>query len=150
MRFQATFCADSGGLSSRADANCRSGETIEIVPPIPLLIVFAPGSRLFREQDRPSDLPMHRSGPPGTFVLLPNLRVSLPTDQIVFADASSGAARVGFGGFRFDGVDEGRLMFSRIREMLPDDQLSPTRSFTMILQPEWVASIDADGVRVWP
>jgi hypothetical protein len=76
--------------------------------------------------------------------------VSLPTDQIVFADDTAGYARVGFGGMRFVGPDEGRLVFIRVRELFPDDQLSPARSHTMRLDPQWVATVAVDGRAVWP
>ena len=75
---------------------------------IPLLIDFAAPTSLLREQNRLSTLPIVGNGPPGTFVLFPDgLRVSLPTDQIVFADDTGGHARVGFGGMRFAGSEEG-------------------------------------------
>ncbi len=115
---------------------------------IPLLIAFAPGARLHRERDRPSQLPMHRNGPPGTFIVFDTMRVSLPTDQIVFIDDSA-AVTVGFGGFRFDGFRDGQLVFSRVRDLRPDAELSPDRSWTMTLDPSWVASIEADGVQAW-
>lgn len=116
----------------------------------PLLIVFASGARLVREAERPSDLPIHRNGPPGTFVIFDTLRVSLPTDQVVLAENVNGTVTVGFGGFQFDGMRDARLVFSRVRDLLPDSQLSPDRSWTMALQPEWVSAIHADGVQVWP
>ena len=116
---------------------------------IPLLIEFVAPTSLLREIDRPSTLPIIGNGPPGTFVLFPDgLRVSLPTDQIVFADDTGGRARVGFGGMRFIGVEEGeeeRLVFVRFRELLPESQLSPDRSHTMRLDPQWVAAILVDG-----
>jgi hypothetical protein len=118
---------------------------------IPLLIDFVALSALFREQNRPSGLPIVGNGPPGTFVLFPGgFRVSLPTDQIVFSDDTSGHASVGFGGMRFVGLEGERLVFVRIRELLPDDQLSPARSHTMFLHPQWVARISVDGQPVWP
>jgi hypothetical protein len=121
------------------------------VKDVPLLIDFTAPTFLLREQDRPSPLPVVGNGPPGTFVLFPNgLRVSLPTDQIVFADDRSGHARVGFGGMRFIGSETGRLAFVRIRELLPEDQLSPARSHKMLLDPQWVATIAVDGRPVWP
>ena len=117
---------------------------------IPLLIDFAAPTSLLREHDRPSTLPIIGNGPPGTFVLFPNgLRVSLPTDQIVFADDTRGHARVGFGGMRFVGSEEGRLVFIRIRELFPQDQLSPARSHQMLLDPQWVTTISVDGRPVW-
>ena len=115
-----------------------------------LLIDFATPSSLFREHDRISMLPIIGNGPPGTFVLFPNgFRVSLPTDQIVFADDSSGHARVGFGGMQFVGPDEEHLVFVRVREVLPEDQLSPARSHTMRLDRQRVATISVDGRPVW-
>jgi hypothetical protein len=114
-------------------------------------VEFADGSRLVREADRPSQLPIVGNGPPGTFVVFPgHLRVSLPTDQIVETDESGGRVRVRFGGMQFAGVDENRLLFFRVRELYPETQLSPARSHTMTLAPEWVASVIADGRRVWP
>jgi hypothetical protein len=118
---------------------------------VPLLVDFAAATSLFKERHRASTLPILGNGPPGTFVLFPNgLRVSLPTDQIVFTDDTGGHARVGFGGMRFVGCEEGRLTFVRIRELLPDDQLSPARSHRMLLDPRWVAAISVDGRPVWP
>jgi hypothetical protein len=76
--------------------------------------------------------------------------VSLPTDQIVFADDSGDHARVGFGGMRFVGLEEGRLAFVRVLELLPEDQLSPDRSHKMVLDTQWVAAISVDGRSVWP
>ena len=118
---------------------------------IPLLIDFAAPTALFREQNRTSALPIIGNGPPGTFVLFPNgLRVSLPTDQIVFADDAGGHARIGFGGMRFVGSESGHLMFIRIHELFPEDQLSPARSHKMLLDPQWVATISVNGLPVWP
>jgi hypothetical protein len=121
------------------------------VDDIPLLIDFATPSSIFREHNRISTLRIIGNGPPGTFVLFPNgLRVSLPTDQIVFADDAGGHARVGFGGMQFVGAEEGHLVFMRIRELLPEDQLSPARSYTMLLDSHWVTTISVDGRPVWP
>ena len=118
---------------------------------IPLLIDFATPSSIFREQSRISTLRIIGNGPPGTFVLFPHgLRVSLPTDQIVFADDTGGHARVGFGGMQFVGSEEEHLVFVRIRELLPEDQLSPARSRTMRLEAQLVATVLVDGRPVWP
>jgi hypothetical protein len=121
------------------------------VTDIPLLIDFATPSSIFREQNRISGLRIIGNGPPGTFVLFPHgLRVSLPTDQIVFADDTGGHARVGFGGMQFAGSEEEHLVFVRIRELLPEDQLSPARSRTMRLEAQLVATVSVDGRPVWP
>jgi hypothetical protein len=96
-------------------------------------------------------LPIVGNGPPGTFVLFPGgLRVSLPTDQIVWADDTDGYARVGFGGMRLVKSDGRHLVFERVRELYPEDQLSPDRSHTMRLDPAWVAVISVLGQPVWP
>lgn len=117
---------------------------------LPLLIDFATPSSIFLEPNRISTLRIVGNGPPGTFVLFPNgFRVSLPTDQIVFSDDSGGHARVGFGGMRFVGSEEGHLVFVRIRELLPEDQLSPARSHTMRLDPQRVATVSVEGRAVW-
>ena len=116
-----------------------------------LLIDFAESTSLLRERHRISTLPIVGNGPPGTFVLFPSgLRVSLPTDQIVFADDADGHARVEFGGMQFVGLEDGRLVFLRVRELLPEDQLSPARSHKMLLDPQWVALISVDDRPVWP
>ncbi len=91
------------------------------------------------------------NGPPGTFIVFPNhLRVSLPTDQIVMAEETDGHVRVGFGGMRFVAEDAGKLVFVRFRELFPEDQLSPARSQTMFLEPQWVAGVSVNGAAVWP
>jgi hypothetical protein len=117
---------------------------------IPLLIDFAAPSSIFREPNRISALRIIGNGPPGTFVLFPNgLRVSLPTDQIVFADDTGGHARVGFGGMQFAGIVEGQLVFVRTRELFPEDQLSPARSHIMRLESQWVTTVSVDGRPAW-
>jgi hypothetical protein len=117
----------------------------------PLSIDFTAPSSLLREQHRTSMLPIVGNGPPGTFVLFPGgLRVSLPTDQIVWADDSDGYARVGFGGMRLMQSDGPALVFVRVRELYPEDQLSPDRSHIMRLDPAWVAVISEHGQPVWP
>ena len=117
----------------------------------PLVVHFSSGSSLHREQDRESDLPIFRNGPPGTFVRLAGgVRVSLPTDQIVAIDESRGAIAVGFGGMHFTGVEDGRLTFMRVRDLWPEERLSPARSWKMTLEPHWVAAVHESGLQVWP
>jgi hypothetical protein len=122
-----------------------------LVADIPLLIDFTSPSSIFREHNRISALRIIGNGPPGTFVLFPDgLRVSLPTDQIVFANDGNGHARVGFGGMQFVGAEGGDLVFVRTRELLPEDQLSPDRSHTMRLDSQRVAAVTVEGRVVWP
>jgi hypothetical protein len=117
----------------------------------PLVIEFASGTSLHREHNLVSQLPVLRNGPAGTFVVLPHdLRVSLPTDQIVHADDSTGCARAGFGGMHFVGLSEGSLIFVRVRELQPEERLSPDRSHTMMLNPDWISSVHEEGRQVWP
>lgn len=116
-----------------------------------MTVEFAHGTRLHREADRRSDFVILRNGPPGTFVVFESgLRVSLPTDQILWADDGDGRARVCFGGMHFSGCEDGRLIFRRVRELQPEESLSPERSHVMTLEPEWVAAMLDGARRVWP
>lgn len=116
----------------------------------PLLIDFTTPSSLLRERDRASALPIVGNGPPGTFVRFDEgFRISLPTDQIVYAEDAAGYARVGFGGMTFVGMEDGQLVFRRAREVLPEEQLSPARSHVMRLDPLRVEMVAAEGVQVW-
>jgi hypothetical protein len=118
---------------------------------IPLLIEFVAPSSLRLERNLVSAWPIIGNGPPGTFVVFPSgLTVSLPTDQIVFADDAGGQARVGFGGMQFVRLEEGQLIFVRARELFPEDQLSPARSHKMMLDARWVATMSIAGRRAWP
>ena len=117
----------------------------------PLLIEFIAETKLYREPDFVPKLPILQNGPPGTFVIfLDGRKVSLPTDQIVFADDTTGFARVGFGGMSFEGIEDGYLVFYRVRELQPEEELSPQRGRRMTLEPHMVSSIYVEGRRVWP
>jgi len=121
------------------------------MPNHPLLIEFVPGTRISREPDVVSQLPILRNGPPGTSVVFDDgAHVPLPTDQIVFADDGGGAAHVAFGGMSFEGMDGGELVFLRVRDLQPAERLSPERGRRMTLEPRMVASIAVDGRVVWP
>jgi hypothetical protein len=116
----------------------------------PLLIEFVPGTRITREPEFVSKLPILRNGPPGTSVVFGDgAEVPLPTDQIVFAEDAGGSAQVGFGGMSFDGLDGGELVFLRVRDLQPEELLSPERGRRMTLDPRLVASIAVDGRVVW-
>lgn len=117
----------------------------------PLFIEFVAGTRITREPDVVSQLPILQNGPPGTSVVFGDgSEVPLPTDQIVFAEDDAGSARVGFGGMSFAGVDSGELVFLRVRDLQPEALLSPQRGRRMTLEPRMVASIAVDGRVVWP
>jgi hypothetical protein len=120
----------------------------------PLLIEFVPGTRISRDSEFVefvSTLPIVHNGPPGTSVVFENgAKVPLPTDQIVFAEDGSGTAHVGFGGMSFEGMEDGQLVFLRVRDLQPEELLSPQRGRRMTLNPRMVASITVDGRVVWP
>lgn len=118
---------------------------------LPLLIEFVAGTRVEREAARVPQLPIVQNGPPGTFVVFSDgTKVPLPTDQIVFVGEEADAARVGFGGMSFEGIENGRLVFYRVRDLLPEELLSPERGQKMTLDRHMVASILVNGRRVWP
>jgi hypothetical protein len=119
------------------------------------VVEFVQGSRI--EKDPPANrsasganLRIVQNGPPGTFVRFADGdRVPLPTDQIVSSDDGANAARVGFGGMRFDGIEEGLLTFRRVRDLLAEHELSPERGRRMTLEPEMVAAVFMEGRLAW-
>ena len=118
---------------------------------LPLLIEFIAKTELYRAPDVVPRLPIVQNGPPGTLVVfLDGRKVPLPTDQIVFNDDTTGCARVGFGGMSFEGIEDGYLVFHRVRELQPEEQLSPQRGRRMTLEPGMVSAIHVDGRKVWP
>ena len=117
----------------------------------PLLIEFTSGTRITREPEVQSQLPILQNGPPGTSVVFQDgAEIPLPTDQIVFAEDGGGAAQVGFGGMSFAGIEDGELVFLRVRDLQPEELLSPQRGRRMTIEPRMVASIAVDGHVVWP
>ncbi len=117
----------------------------------PLLIEFTAKTQLYRDPEVVPKLPIVQNGPPVTFVVFSDGRkVPLPTDQIVFDDDTAEGARVGFGGMRFEGIEDGYLVFYRVRDLQPEEELSPQRGRRMTLEPKMVSAIYADGRKVWP
>ena len=117
----------------------------------PLLIEFVPGTRVQREPAVNSQLPLLHNGPPGTFVVFADgSRVSLPTDQIVFASDEGGVARVAFGGMSPRGLEQGQLVFYRVRDLQPEAMLSPERGRRMTLDPRMVTAVRVEDSVVWP
>jgi hypothetical protein len=113
-------------------------------------VEFVPGSRLAREPAFVPGLPIVQNGPPGTFVTFADgRRVPLPTDQITAMDDAGGAARVDFGGMRFDGIEDGQLTFRRVRDLAAEHQLSPERGRRMTLDPKMVAAVFMEGRLAW-
>jgi hypothetical protein len=83
---------------------------------VPLLIEFIADTKIHRDPEVVPKLPIVQNGPPGTSVIFSDgATVPLPTDQIVFEDDTAGRARVGFGGMSFEGIEDGSLVFYRIR-----------------------------------
>ena len=50
----------------------------------------------------------------------------------------------------FTGIEHGRLILFRVRDLQPEEQLSPARSHKMTLEPHLVSSIVVNGRPVWP
>src|SRR5436190_1182270 len=116
-----------------------------MIQAFPLLIQFVPGTRVSREPEFVSALPILQNGPPGTFVVFADgTKVPLPTDQIVYTDDKGGSARVGFGGMSAAGMEDDKLVFYRVRDLQPDALLSPQRGRKMTLNPDTVASVAVD------
>ena len=120
----------------------------------PLLIEFVPGTGISRDPafvEFVSTLPIVQNGPPGTSIVFEDgAKVPLPTDQIILAEDGGGSARVGFGGMSFEGMEGDQLVFLRVRDLQPEELLSPQRGRRMTLEPRIVAWITVDGRVVWP
>lgn len=115
------------------------------------IIEFPSGSRIRRGEPVPTTLPLVRNGPPSTHVLFADgWGIAVPTDQIVEADEDRGCARVIFGGMRFDGVEEGKLVFRRVREVRPEHELMPERGRELKLDPARVQRVLVGSNPVWP
>jgi hypothetical protein len=115
-----------------------------------LEIEFIPGGSVIRGAVRDSTLPILRNGPPGTVLAFSSGRAfSLPSDQITQHTTEGGLTRVSFGGMKFEGPSPEGLRFRRIRDLLPEEQLSPERGFQMVLDPSIVTLIFEHGKLVW-
>jgi hypothetical protein len=105
---------------------------------VPLLIDFTAETKLHRDPEVVPKLPIVQNGPPGTSVIFSDGRkVPLPTDQIVFEDDTKGRARVGFGGMSFEGIEDGYLVFYRVRDLQHEEELSPQRGRRMTPSRRW-------------
>lgn len=119
------------------------------------VVEFVRGSRIEKEPPlkRPPFGPrllIVQNGPPGTFVRFADgSRVPLPTDQVVSGEDGAGAARIGFGGMRFDGIEDGLLTFRRVRDLVAEHVLSPERGRRMTLKQEMVAAVFMEGRLAW-
>jgi RimJ/RimL family protein N-acetyltransferase len=119
-------------------------------PPL-TVVAFSAGSRLRRDRPVPTTLPLARRVPPATWVVFPDGRgLGIPTDQIVLSDDASGSARVGFGGMRFDGLDDGWLVLRREREIWPEEMLAPERGRTLRVRASDVTRVIVERRAVWP
>jgi len=117
---------------------------------VPLLIEFIAETKVHRDREVVPKLPIVQNGPPGTSVMFSDGRqVPLPTDQIVFDDDAAGRARLGFGGMSFEGIEDGSLVFYRVRDLRPEEELSPQRGRRMTLDPQMVSAVYVDGRKVW-
>jgi hypothetical protein len=120
-------------------------------PNLPVIVTFVSGSRLLRESPYTPALPILKNGPPGTFIRFDDgTLVPIPTDQIVDSCEKENRAEVTFGGMMFVGIEDGELVFHRVKEMQPQELLSPQRGVRMTLSPSMVITIQAGDHYVWP
>jgi hypothetical protein len=49
----------------------------------------------------------------------------------------------------FEGIEDGSLVFYRVRDLRPEEELSPQRGRRMTLDPEIVSAVYVDGRKVW-
>ena len=116
------------------------------VSKIPLVIEFAPGSRIHREEsdragERPSAVIRFGNGH----------EVPMPSDQVVLGEDHEGSARVGLGGMSFEGLEGGdRFVFWRVRDIYSRPEETPETSDKMTLDPSLVSRIWLQGEQVYP
>lgn len=114
-------------------------------------IEFSPGSRIQRDTPVPTSLPILRPAPPATWIVFADGRgLGVPTDQILDSGDAAGAAHVAFGGMRFDGLEDGALVFRRVDEVWPEHALAPERGRVLRVRPEDIARVVVGGRQVWP
>jgi len=143
-------CDVSRPRSMIVGPDVMSGEISDSRTPVFCIVEFVQGTRVEKQRAFVPGLPVVQNGPPGTFVTFADgRRVPLPTDQIVVAEDTGGAARVGFGGMRFDGIEGGLLTFVRVRDLVPGHELSPERGRRMTLEPKMIAAVFMEGRLAW-
>lgn len=78
-------------------------------------------------------------------------RVQIPSDQIVFDDrAKSGALRIGLGGMSFEGLESEKLVFWRVRDVLPSEQIGSGSADKVLISTSLVSRLSVQGAQVWP
>ncbi|HLD99257.1 MAG TPA: hypothetical protein VJB59_03295 [Bdellovibrionota bacterium] len=77
-------------------------------------------------------------------------RISIPTDQIILGEETNGAARIGLGGMSFEGLENERLVFWRVKDLLPDELLPAQRELKVTLDKGMVSRVLLHGTKVWP
>jgi hypothetical protein len=127
----------------------------------PVMIEFAPGSWILNvEATEASVIGAEFEFSPAitnsTFVVLPSgEKIEIPSDQIVHSDEAAGLVRIGLGGMSFEGVrregrDAEKLVFWRVKELLPEELLPVGRDPMIAMGPEAVSKIVVQGTQVWP
>jgi hypothetical protein len=112
---------------------------------IPLVVEFTSGSRVHHEGVK------LESETPSSYVVLPSgEQIEIPSDQVVLDENAKGQARVGFGGMSFEGVEDDRLVFWRVRDLLPESLLPSSTTDKLTLDPQVVSAVRVQGVQVWP
>ncbi|HAR43546.1 MAG TPA: hypothetical protein DCS07_13110 [Bdellovibrionales bacterium] len=108
----------------------------------PVVIEFIPGSRVMNEEQKQ---PHH------TWISFSHGEpITVPTDQIIHCEDAHGAARVGLGGMSFEGLENEKLVFWRVRDLYPEETLHPERAIKVSLDTSRVATVHMQGTQVWP
>jgi hypothetical protein len=120
---------------------------------IPLVVEFAPGSRVEAVEAAPEADP--RTSPDtlpkdALIRFADGTEVPVPADQIVLEEQGRDSARVGFGGVSFEGMVEGQLAFWRVKDIAPEEALAPDREIRFLIDPRRVSSVLVRGTQVWP
>ena len=96
-------------------ASSKNGPRNGLRTAVPLEIEFAPGSQIV---NAPSVSGAESAV--GTFIeFADGDRVAVPSDQVVQSEEGVAGATIGLGGMTFEGVEGERLVFFRVRDLLP-------------------------------
>jgi hypothetical protein len=118
---------------------------------VPLVVEFARGSRIRREDADEISFTVSQEVLPVTFVQFPDgSQVSIPTDQVVLGEDSHGAALIGFGGMCFEGMEDEQLVFWRVCDVVRGEYMLSGPRERMALALPLVSRVVVRGTQVWP
>lgn len=117
----------------------------------PVVIEFLPGSTLKHpEIALNNDDPHYRVNPQSTVHFSNGAQISVPADQIVLHEYTDKQVRIGLGGMSYEGIENDQLVFWRVKDLFPEEELHPQREMKFTIDLNLVSRIQIHGTQVWP